>query len=317
MEYKKLGRTGLKVSVASLGCGGGSALGRSTNKSEEYSINIVKRALDLGVNFLDTANIYGTESIVGKAIKNRTRDQVIISTKHHVTLKEKQYSSNDIVAGLNNSLRVLDTDYVDIFHLHGVTPKCFDYAMTLVPQLMREKEKGKFRFLGITESSPIDPEQISVSKALNTDYFDVIMFAFSIMNHNAKKIVFPRTISQNIGTMIMFAVRSLFSVPGRLQHDIKHLVKRNQLPDWFSREENPLAFILKDSGAKNVMDACYRYARHEKGVDTVLFGTGNINHLKENLESILAPKLSEESIKKINQYFGHLKGVGLDFPGKK
>lgn len=317
MEYKTLGRTGLKVSVASLGCGGGSALGRLKNKSEEYSINIVKKALDLGVNFLDTANIYGTEKIVGKAIKNLNRDQVIISTKHQVAIKEKQYSSNDIVAGLDNSLRVLDTDYVDIFHLHGVTPKCFDYAMTLVPQLIREKEKGKFRFLGITESSPLDPEQISVSKALNTNCFDVIMFAFSLMNHNAKETIFPKTISQNIGTMVMFAVRSLFSVPGRLQHDIKNLVEDNQLPEWFAQEVNPLEFILRDSGAKNIMDACYRFARHEKGVDTVLFGTGNINHLKENMKSILSPRLSEESIKKINQYLSHLKGVGLDFPGKK
>ena len=117
--------------------------------------------------------------------------------------------------------------------------------------------------------------------------------------------------------MVMFAVRSLFSVPGRLQHDIKHLVESKHLPDWFAREKNPLTFILKDSGAKNVIDACYRYARHEKGVDTVLFGTGDINHLKENLNYILAPRLSDECIKKIDYYFSHLKGVGLDFPGKK
>ncbi len=316
MEYKLLGRTGLKVSVATLGCGGGSALGRSKNKSEDYSVNLVKKALDLGVNFIDTANIYGTENIVGKAIKNINREQVYISTKHHVASKDKKYSAKDIIDGLDNSLRNLGTDYIDIFHLHGVTPKYFDYAMTLVPKIIKEKEKGKFRFLGITESSPLDSEQVSMTKALTHDCFDVIMFAFSVMNHNAKKIIFPKTVSKNIGTMAMFVVRSLFSVPGRLKNDIKYLVKSKQLPEWFAREEYPLKFILKDSGAKNVMDACYRYVRHEQGVDTVLFGTGNKNHLKENLQSILAPRLSEESIKKINQYFSHLKGVGLDFPSR-
>ena len=89
MEYKRLGRTGLEVSVACLGCGGSSALGRSIGKSEEYSINLVKQALDLGVNFLDTANVYGTEKIVGKAIKNINRDQIIISTKHQIATKDK------------------------------------------------------------------------------------------------------------------------------------------------------------------------------------------------------------------------------------
>jgi len=236
--------------------------------------------------------------------------------------KQKKYAQlnqillNTYIEDMDHSLRNLGTDYIDIFHLHGVTPKYFDYAMTLVPKIIKEKEKGKFRFLGITESSPLDSEQVSMTKALTHDCFDVIMFAFSVMNHNAKKIIFPKTVSKNIGTMAMFVVRSLFSVPGRLKNDIKYLVKSKQLPEWFAREEYPLKFILKDSGAKNVMDACYRYVRHEQGVDTVLFGTGNKNHLKENLQSILAPRLSEESIKKINQYFSHLKGVGLDFPSR-
>ena len=125
------------------------------------------------------------------------------------------------------------------------------------------------------------------------------------------------TMSKNVGTMIMFSVRSIFSVPGRLKHDIKGLVARKELPEWFAREENPLSFILKDSGAKNIIDACYRFSMHENGVNTVLFGTGDLKHLSENIKSILSPKLSEESIKKINYYFSHLRGVGLDFPERK
>ena len=194
MEYTILGRTGLKVSIASLGCGGGSRLGKSSGKSEQHSINIVRKAIDLGVNFLDTANAYGTETIVGKAINALPRDQVVISTKHHGAWQGRIYTQEDVVAGLDNSLRALNTDYVDIFHLHGVAPKYFDHAMTIVPQLIKEREKGKFRFLGITESAPADPKQISLSRALELDCFDVIMLASSIMNHNSKKIIFPRAI---------------------------------------------------------------------------------------------------------------------------
>ena len=314
MEYIKLGKTGLKVSIACLGCGGSSTIGKSTGKTENQSINLIKAALDLGVNFFDTANVYGTERILGEAIKTVSRDKIVISTKHQVSTKDKKYSSIDIISGIENSLKELKTDYIDIFHLHGVAPKDFDHAISLMPELMREKEKGKFRFLGITESSPIDHNQITISKALNTNYFDVVMLAFSIMNQNAKKEILPKTMSKNIGTMSMFVVRSLFSVKGRLKQDIDELVKNKQLPEWFLDEKEPLEFILKNSGAQNIIDACYRYVRHQKGIDTVLFGTGNINHLKKNIRSIVNLKLSNVCINKINKYFSHLKGVGLDFP---
>ena len=314
MEYIKLGKTDLKVSVACLGCGGSSTIGKSTGKTENQSINLIKTALDLGVNFFDTANVYGTEKILGKALKNVSRDQIVISTKHQISTKDKKFSSMDIISGIENSLKELKTDYIDIFHLHGVAPKDFDHAISLMPELMREKEKGKFRFLGITESSPIDHNQITISKALNTNYFDVIMLAFSIMNQNAKKEILPKTMSKNIGTMSMFVVRSLFSVKGRLKKEIDRLVNYKQLPEWFLDEKEPLEYFLKDSGAHNIIDACYRYVRHQKGIDTVLFGTGDIDHLKKNIRSIVNSKLSDECINKFNQYFSHLKGVGLDFP---
>ena len=137
------------------------------------------------------------------------------------------------------------------------------------------------------------------------------------MNHNSKKIIFPRSIERNIGTILMFVVCSLFSVPGRLRRDVRELVTNGLLPEWFSKLENPLEFLIKEGGANSVMDACYRYARHQRGADTVLFGTGNLEHLEKNLASILAPSLPEDCLNKIDEYFGHLEGVGLDFPGKK
>ncbi len=81
MEYTTLGRTGLRVSMAGLGCGGPSRLGRRDNKSDEECIALVRQALDLGVNFVDTAESYGTEEIVGKAIAAVPREKIIVSTK--------------------------------------------------------------------------------------------------------------------------------------------------------------------------------------------------------------------------------------------
>ena len=70
MEYVTLGRSGLKVSVAGLGCGGFSRLGLATGKSEAEAVALVRGALDMGVNLFDTAAVYGTEAVVGEAIRS-------------------------------------------------------------------------------------------------------------------------------------------------------------------------------------------------------------------------------------------------------
>src|SRR5438445_13697015 len=81
MEYVTLGKTGLRVSVAGLGCGGNSRLGLGRGKTEAEAIALVRQALDMGLNLLDTAAAYGTEALVGKAIKPVPRDRVVITTK--------------------------------------------------------------------------------------------------------------------------------------------------------------------------------------------------------------------------------------------
>src|SRR5215469_3916897 len=88
MEYVTLGRTGLKVSVAGLGCGGFSRLGLGTGKSEADAVALVRQALDLGVNLFDTAAVYGTEEVLGKALKATPRDRVVITTKAWIPRRE-------------------------------------------------------------------------------------------------------------------------------------------------------------------------------------------------------------------------------------
>jgi aryl-alcohol dehydrogenase-like predicted oxidoreductase len=80
MEYTTLGKTGLRVSVAGLGCGGFSRLGLSAGKTEDEAVLLVREAVDMGVNLIDTAPIYGTEVIVGKALKFIPRQSVVVAT---------------------------------------------------------------------------------------------------------------------------------------------------------------------------------------------------------------------------------------------
>ena len=85
MQYTTLGATGLKVSVAGLGCGGNSRIGLGTGSTETQSIELVRSALDLGVTYFDTAALYGTEPILGRAIRPGERVNVVVSTKAHKT----------------------------------------------------------------------------------------------------------------------------------------------------------------------------------------------------------------------------------------
>lgn len=314
MEYTTLGRTGLRVSVAGLGCGGNSKLGLGTGHSAAHAADIVRRALDLGVNCIDTAQYYGTESAVGKAIEGRARDSVVISTKHKVSLIDGTvFTVAEILAGLDHSLRALGTDHVDVFCLHTVLPQEYDRVMAeIVPPLLREKEKGKFRFLGITEFAGRDPRHDTLARAAETDCWDVVMVAFHMLNQNARQRVFPATRGKNIGTLLMFAVRAIFSVPGRLQQDIAELAAAGRVPKWLADKKNPLDFLLHEQGARDIIEAAYRYARHEPGAHVVLFGTGNPDHLAPNINAILQPPLPVADSQKIAELFGALEGVGLD-----
>ena len=129
MEYTTLGNTGLRVSVAGLGCGGFSQLGLAQGKSEADAIAIIRQAIELGVNLFDTAAAYGTEQVLGKAIKSVRREDVVICTKAPFSFSNPHSTPEGIVASLDKSLRQLDTDYIDVYQLHGVPPSAYDHAL--------------------------------------------------------------------------------------------------------------------------------------------------------------------------------------------
>lgn len=315
MDYTTLGRTGLRVSVAGLGCGGFSRLGIGTGGAEDGAIAIVRQAIELGVNLFDTAAAYGTEAVLGKAIKSVPRDTVVICTKAPFSWSSGRADAAGIVAALDGSLRQFDTEYIDVYQLHGVPPANYAHALEeLAPVLLRERDKGKIRFLGITETAPHDLQHETLHRAAQDGIWDVVMVGFSMMHQNARERVFPLTRAHQVGTLLMFAVRNIFSQPGRLQATLRELAAEGQVEASLAENDDPLGFLVHEGGASSVVDACYRYVRHEPGVDVVLFGTGSPAHLKTNIASLLKPPLPEADHRKIGELFGHLVGVGLDAP---
>jgi aryl-alcohol dehydrogenase-like predicted oxidoreductase len=306
MNYTTLGKTGLKVSVVGLGCGGPSRLGlRDNADSEEQAIGIVREAIDLGVNFIDTAQAYGTEGIVGKAVAGIPRDRLVISTKKTLPSTSDTNLDEGIRRGLEQSLKHLGTDYIDVYHLHGVEPKDYDFARErLMPIMRRLREQGKIRFIGVTEGFVQDPSHQMLQRGLKEDLWDVVMVGFNLLNPSARRTVFSTTRNKGVGVLNMFAVRRALSRPERLKTIVANLIKKRALS---ATDLNDLVdFMLRESNAQTLPEVAYRFCRHEPGVDVVLTGTGNPEHLKANVQSILKPALPERVLERLEAVFGSL-----------
>jgi len=159
MEYIKLGNTGLDVSRICLGCMGfGEKQPESPGShewviSEDESRKIIKRAIDLGINFFDTANCYSkgtSEEFLGRALKDYNRDELVVATKVYITMREGPngggLSRKHIMAEIDNSLKRLDMDYVDLYIIHR-----WDYNTPIeetMSALHDVVKSGKARYIG-------------------------------------------------------------------------------------------------------------------------------------------------------------------------
>lgn len=157
MEYKRLGNTGLKVSRICLGCMGFGDAGRWIHKwvlDEENSRPVIQKALEMGINFFDTANVYSlgaSEEILGRALKDfARRDEVILATKVHGKMREGPngggLSRVAILNEIDNSLKRLGTDYVDLYQIHR-----WDYETPIEETLEALNDvvrAGKARYIG-------------------------------------------------------------------------------------------------------------------------------------------------------------------------
>src|ERR1700728_3970542 len=260
MQYTTLGNTGLRVSVAGLGTGGFSRMGLKSGKTEDECARLILEAVDLGINFIDTAPPYGTEGVVGRALRSLPREKVVVATKSTVHRNDEWWTPERVVASLDNSLRLLGTDYVDVFNLHAVEAYEYDYALdTLAPALVAQKQKGKIRHIGLTENPIVDFTNAALKRALNDPVWEVYMVGFHMMHQGARQNVLPATRKNGVGTLIMFAVRSIFADPPRVAREMKELAAKGLVEPWLGETDDPLGFLVHEGGAATMIEAAYRF----------------------------------------------------------
>jgi L-galactose dehydrogenase len=328
MEYRTLGRTGLRVSVASLGTGGQSRLGQATHGDRRESERVVRRALELGINLIDTAPNYAdTEELLGEALADVPRADYLLSTKAESVGANGTVAAEAVVASCERSLRRLRTDYVDLFQLHNVPPDSYQEVVDrLYPALVQLKGHGKVRFVGITErqegrSASIrttgapgpavnparagDPAHRMLERALDDSCWDAIGVKYGILNQVAAQLVLPKASAHGVGVLNMSAVRIMLARPDQLEALMADWKTRGLLVEDALPEQDPLGFLVHGD-TPSVIAAGYRFAIGLEAISSVVVGTGDAAHLEANVAAILGPPLAAEDSLRLRQLFGHI-----------
>lgn len=311
MDYRRFGRTGLRVSVMGLGSGGPSQLGQSSGVAEDEARRVVRRALDLGINLIDTAADYKeSEAILGRALADVPRDRYVLCTKFNPV---RSYDGSDdsllkgeadLVASVEHSLARLGTDHVDVLHLHGIRPEWYERVRDrFVPVMRRLREQGKTRFLGLTESFSVDSERQTLRRALADDLFDALMVGYNLLTPGPEDDVLPEARRRDVGIVVMCAVRRRIGRPELLAALIAELRDRGELPRGALPETGPLDWLVHD-GVESVTAAAYQYAAAHPAVSCVLTGTAKLAHLEANVRAILGGPLPAADAARLRALFG-------------
>jgi aryl-alcohol dehydrogenase-like predicted oxidoreductase len=204
MEYRALGRTGVRVSAFSLGA---LMFGPWGNKDEDECLRMIHEALDAGINLIDTADLYGeggSEEVVGKALKGR-RDQVVLATKFHNPMgpgpNERGNSRLWIMRAVEASLRRLDTDHIDLYQAHRWDPATeIEETLSALTDLVRQ---GKVRYIGCsTFPAFLIVEARWVSERRGLERFVCEQPPYSIFVRRAEMDVFPVCDRYGMGALV-------------------------------------------------------------------------------------------------------------------
>lgn len=315
MQQRILGRTGLQVSPLGMGTGGHDPMGLVSGRPKEEMLHLLRHAFDLGINLFDTSPGYGdgrSERILGRAIGELPRDQVVVSTKMALAGSMPGQPTNvlkpsEIEQTLDESLQRLGMDYVDVLLMAVAdVPDHFETVIDdLIPELLRLRDRGKIRFLGSSEQTRSDGAHVWLQRVLPTDRIDVAMVGHNMINQSARQSVFPLCREKNLGVLNIFTVRNLFGDPSRLREVIRDLKDRGRLSQDIVSDDDPLGWLLDDD-CGSLVEAAYRYAAGTEGVTTVMCGTINAGELEEDIKIIEKGPLASEKIHRLKDTFGHI-----------
>ncbi len=304
MEKRELGKLGLEVSVLGLGCMGMSEFYGETNDAD--SIKTIHRAIELGITFFDTADMYGpykNEILVGKALKEK-RDKVIIATKFGIVRKPESNergingSPEYVKKSCDASLQRLGTDYIDLYYQHRVDPNVpIEETIGAMSDLVKA---GKIRYIGMSEASPK-----TIRRANKIHQITALQTEYSLWSRDPEDEILNSVRELGIGFVAYsplgrgFLTGKYKSIDDFAKDDFRRYSPRFQ-GENFQKNLELVDKVNEMAKEKNITPSQLALAwTLSKGKDIVpIPGTKHINYLEENVKAAEI-KLSDDEIKEI------------------
>lgn len=294
MQYRSLGRTGLRVSILSLGSGGPNRFGQKRYIPRPHIIDLVCFALEMGINFFDTASAYGeSEAILGEALRKIPRDRFVIATKFSPVSGGRISSPESVIKTVERSLKKLRVQTIDLLQFHIVTPDMYrGITESLMPVVDNLRNEGKFRFLGITESTSRDRDHEMLGMALEDNIFDTIMVAYGPSNTAAEGNILHTAGEKGVGVICTASARETARLRRASGNIIPGSDRRNG--EMFrSHHARGKGGSLTNRPEHPGPAFAYAYSISHPAVSTVLTGTVDREHLAENALALLGgPRFS-------------------------
>ncbi len=308
--YRELGRTRLNVSLLSYGTGGPRLFGQQSEMKLVDQRRLIHECLNLGVNLFDTSPVYErSESILGECLRGQLRSSYRLITKCR---PDDDAPPNErpgrLATSIENSLRALRTDHIDIILLHGLMDDWYDEAVDrYYPIIQRFRDQGKVGAIGFSTHFRADPAQDAAMTGLTRHprLWDVVMVKYGILNQRAADRILPLAQRLGVGVVNMAAARIRLPDPVRLEQTIaewkeKGYLERDSLP-----KEDPLGWLVHGA-VESVTAAGYKFAAAHPAISTVLTGTTNIRHLEENARALEHPILDRADSRRLSGLFGRI-----------
>ncbi|MCV7350686.1 aldo/keto reductase [Mycobacterium parmense] len=289
MRYRTLGRTGIKVSPYALGAMMFGAMG---NPDHEESIRIVHRAVDAGINIIDTAPAYSdgeSEEIVGKALRGR-RDNVVLATKvHRVTADASVQRGNSrlwITASVDKSLRRLQTDYIDLYQIHRPDPDTdIEETLSVLSDLIRS---GKVRAIGsstMPASDLVEAQWVADRRGLQR--FRCEQPPYSILDRGIEAEVLPVAQRYGMGILVWSPLAQGLLTgrarKGQQRTDLRRAAFFKHLSDERRLDAVEQLTTLAEESGLALRHMAIAFAVTHPGVSSAIIGPRTMDHLEDLL----------------------------------
>ena len=307
MEIRALGRTGMKVSVLCLGC---MNFGGRTSADDSYAI--IDRALDAGINFLDTANVYSrgkSEEVTGEALKrNGKRRQIVLATKVHGVMDDHDPNMRgnmrrNIIEQCEASLRRLQTDYIDLYQIHRPQSDIpIDETLRALDDLVRD---GKVRYIGTSTFAAWQVlESLWAAKELGLNRFVCEQPPYNIMDRRIERELLPMARTYGIGTIPWSPIgggllsgsytRDNQSPDGkRYSSDGLNAIQARRKNDDIWDVIDGLSAMAADKGI-TLAQLALAWVAAQPGVTSPIIGPRTMEHLEDNLGALDVTFTDEE-----------------------